>query len=174
MGSPQLQEGPVRVYRAVRLVRERAVRLVPKRAAGLVLLSILVALCTFACTTLPAPKFSRYSFPKNAFIEPVTRAYEKVGTVRAKVNFPTLDPTRDEDALCRNYFNKAVADLVRMAQKKGADAVIEVRSVVFYEGAKSDTFSTPECADDGEEGQALAQGIAVKWKTTEGSSEKAQ
>jgi len=156
MDTPQLPEEPIRVYRTVGFLSSKTARFVWP--------GIFILVGIGACTTLPSPKFSKFSFPKNAFIDPITREYEKIGTVRAKVNFPTLDPSRDEDALCRNYFNKAVSDLVLLAEKKGADAVIEVRSVVFYEGAKSQVFLTPECSDDGEEGQALAQGIAVKWK----------
>jgi hypothetical protein len=29
---------------------------------------------------------------------------------------------------------------------------------------KSETYKTPECSDDGGEGQILTQGVAVKWK----------
>lgn len=87
-----------------------------------------------------------------------------MGLVRTKVDFTTLDPGFDESSLCLNYFNKAARDLVKRAKEKGADAVIDVRSVVFYEGGKSETFPKAECSDDGAEGQVLAQGIAVKWK----------
>ncbi len=81
------------------------------------------------------------------------------------MNFPSLDVRNSEAALCKNYYNKAVTDLVKMAKEKGADAVLEVRSVVFYENGASDLLKGAECSDDGREGQILAQGLAVKWVT---------
>ncbi len=66
--------------------------------------------------------------------------------------------------LCANYYNKAVNSLVEAARRKGADAVIDVKSVVFLEDGRKEEYQTPECADDGMEGQILTQGIAVKWK----------
>jgi hypothetical protein len=101
---------------------------------------------------------------KSAFKGNVSRTYEKLGLVRSKVNFLTLDPGREESELCRNYFNKAVKDLVKTAKNKGGDAVIDVKSVVFFEDGHMELYSTPECSDDGMEGQVLTQGIAVKWK----------
>lgn len=106
----------------------------------------------------------KHSFPKDAHIGDVKRPYEKLGQVRSKATYATLDPKHDETTLCRNYFNKAVEDLVRRAKKVGADAVIDVRSVTFYEMGGSDTFPRPECSDDGAEGEVLVEGIAVKWK----------
>lgn len=127
---------------------------------GCLLLLIGVA----GCASLPEIKVKRYAFPKNhAFVGDVQRPYQKLGLVRSRVDFTTLDPNHEEQALCRNYYNKAVSELVQHAKKGGGDAVIDVRTVVFYEGGKSQTFQTPECADDGAEGQVLAQGIAVKW-----------
>lgn len=117
-----------------------------------------------ACTTLPAPKYSRHAFPKGeAFIGDAKRPYRTLGLVRAKVEFPTLDPARDEQELCNNYYNAAVQDLVKHARKAGGDGVINVMSVVFLEDGRAETHKTPECSDDGQEGQILAQGIAVKW-----------
>lgn len=106
----------------------------------------------------------RFAFPKGkAFVGDVHRPYSKLGVVRAKVNYTTLDWVHEEDQLCRNYFNKAVKDLVKQAAAQGADAVIDVRSVVFMEFGDVETFPTPQCSDDGQEGQVLAQGIAIKW-----------
>ena len=99
------------------------------------------------------------------------RKYEVLGTVRSKAEFPTLDPANEEDALCANYFNKAVKDLVRRAKDKGADAVIKVSSVVFYENGRMESFPRPECSDDGEEGQVLVQGNAIKWLPEPGKDE---
>jgi len=134
-----------------------------------VLLSTLFFSATVSCTTLPEPKFQKHEFPEDAYVENVKRPYTKVGTVRSKVNFPSLDFNRDENFLCRNYYNKAVRDLVKMAKKSGADAVINVKSVVFLGDGRQESYSTPECADDGEEGQILTQGTAVKWTGTEDS-----
>lgn len=115
------------------------------------------------CTTLPEPSFKKYSFPKGAYVDPVVRPYETIGYVRSKVDFPTLDAAREEEALCRNYYNKAVAELLKHAREKKADAVIDVRSVVFMQDGSREVYKTPECSDDGEEGQILLQGVAVKW-----------
>jgi hypothetical protein len=117
-----------------------------------------------ACTTLPSPKHGRYRFPKEAHVGDVKRPYTVLGQVRAKIDFPTLDPESDERTLCRNYYNRAVQDLVRRARDQGADAVIDVKSVVFLEDGRREEYATPECSDDGGEGQILAQGVAVKWK----------
>jgi hypothetical protein len=120
-----------------------------------------------ACSSLPSPKISKHKFPeKDAYVGEVKRAYKTLGVVRAKVDFPTLDPTNpdlDESKLCKNYYNKAVTDLLNAAHDKGADAVVDVKSVVFYEDGRHETYPTPECSDEGDEGQILAQGIAVKW-----------
>jgi hypothetical protein len=132
--------------------------------------SAFAAWAVLACTTLPKPKQSWYTFPKDAHVEDVSRASDRLGVVRSKVNFRTLDADYDEDKLCKNYYNKAVAELVRHAKAKGADAVIEVRSVVFLENGKSEIHKTPECSDDGEEGQILAMGVAVRWKKDDGPS----
>ena len=117
------------------------------------------------CSTLPSVSHKDYSFPKEkAFFGDVKRGYTTFGLVRTKVNYQSLDPQREEDDLCRNYFNKAVIDLTKMAEEKGADGVIDVKSVIFLEDGRTESYPTPECADDGIEGQVLAQGIAVKWK----------
>ena len=102
------------------------------RAALICLSAASLVGAAIACTTLPTPKFDKHEFPKKrAFVEPVKRPYAVIGLVRSKVDYPTLDPLRDDEELCKNYYNKAVEDLVRMARDKGADAVIEVRSAVF-------------------------------------------
>jgi hypothetical protein len=114
---------------------------------------------------LPEPKFDPYFFPKNeAFVTDVKRPYDKLGEVKTRVDYDTMDFKRDEQELCRNYYNKAVRDLVKLAKEKGADAVIDIKSVVYYEDGKVELFEKPECADDGEGGQILVRGVAVKWK----------
>jgi hypothetical protein len=116
-----------------------------------------------ACTTLPDVKHKTYEFPGAAFIRKPARAYVPITAVRARVDFPSLDPAREEAELCRNYFNKAARDLVKMAQEKGGTAVVNVRSVVFLADGKRETYPQPECSDDGNEGQVLVEGTAVRW-----------
>jgi hypothetical protein len=120
-----------------------------------------------ACSSpLPDTKMHPFTFPKDEAIvgDAKGRPYEKLGVVRSRVDFNSLDPTHEEKTLCSNYFNKAVRDLVKQAKDQGADAVIDVKSIVFYDDGQSKTFATAECSDDGQQGQVLAQGIAVKWK----------
>lgn len=149
-----------------------------KRFTAVVALAAMVA----SCSSMPEPKVKWYDFPKEAYIEKPDRPHEVVGIVRTKVEFPTLLAEYDESALCRNYFNKAARDLLKRAEKLGADAVIELRSVVFLVDGRREVHSTPECADDGQEGQVLAEARAVKWKapvetpepTSKAPSEKEQ
>lgn len=124
----------------------------------------LICFLIFACASMPEPKVTHYDFPKNAFVGDVKRPYIVLGPVKSKVNFQTLDPNHDEEFLCQNYYNQAVKELVKFGKEKGADAVIDVKSVVFYEDGSSGSFKTPECSDEGAEGQVLAAGIAVRWK----------
>jgi hypothetical protein len=126
-----------------------------------------LALLLVSCATLSAPKVTKYAFPKEeAFLNEPKRPFEVIGRVRTKVTWQSLNPDQEESALCSNYFNKAVIDLVKRARDKGADAIIKVQSVVFLVDGRQEIYSTPECADDGEEGQVLAQALAVKWKET--------
>jgi hypothetical protein len=108
---------------------------------------------------------TRYTFPSDAYIGNVKgRKYTVLGTVRSRVDYTTLDPNHEESELCKNYYNKAVRELLKNAKAQGADAVIDVKSVVFYQNGESKTYPTPECSDDGQSGQILAQGIAIQWK----------
>lgn len=127
---------------------------------------VLCVVSVSACSTLPEVRHEKYKFPEGrAFLEDVKdRPYEKLGLVRARVDFPTLDPNRDLASLCPNYYNKAVNDLVKTAREKGGDAVLVVRSVVFLEDGRTEAYAQPECSDEGAEGQILVQGVAVKWK----------
>lgn len=116
---------------------------------------------------MPTQRFEIFEFPNQfAFAQAssVKRPFEPLGWVRSKVNFQSLDVTRDEAILCRNYYNKAVKQLVDTAKQKGADAVVDIKSVVFLEDGRRELYSTPECSDDGFEGQILVQGVAIKWK----------
>lgn len=112
-----------------------------------------------------------HRFPQDAvlFDRPSMKdkPYEVLGRVRTKVNFPSLDGQREDTTLCKNYFNKAAKDLLSRAKKAGGDAVMEFRSVTFMMDGKSELHKTAECADDGEEGQVLAEGYVIKWKPLE-------
>lgn len=129
-------------------------------AIGIVLSGVL------GCSSLPAPKIQRYAFPRSGVFkgEP-DRPYKTLGMVRTKVSWPSLltMPEHEEKELCRNHYNKAVQDLVRIAKKNGGDGVADLKSVVFLYDGRTEYYPTPECSDDGEEGQVLLQGIAFKY-----------
>lgn len=127
--------------------------------------ALLLAVSLGACSTLPTPDHKRYDFPKDeAFYDaPKDRRYERLGLVRSRIDYPSLDVEWEEKRLCQNYFNKAVKDLVKFAHEKGGEAVIEVRSVVFLLNERFEMHPRAECSDDGEEGQVLAQGIAIRY-----------
>jgi hypothetical protein len=126
-----------------------------------------IAIFASSCASpLPDTTMHPFTYPKESAIvgDAKGRPYEKLGIVRSRVDFNSLDPTHEERTLCNNYFNKAVRDLVKQAKDQGGDAVIDVKSIVFYDDGQSKTFPTAECSDDGQQGQVLAQGIVVKWK----------
>jgi hypothetical protein len=119
-----------------------------------------------SCSTLPESKFKSYTFPEGSVFvdEKPTRRFKIVGPVRVRVNFSSLNPEREEQELCRNYYNKGAKDLLKRAKRDlKADAVIEVRSIVYFMDGKSTRYSTPECADDGNEGQILLEGKAIRY-----------
>lgn len=124
-----------------------------------------LALALSACSTLPSQSHSTYAFPKDATVVTPKRLFTRLGMVKAKANYPTLEEDEENaQKNCRNYYNKAVSDLVKLAKKQGADAVIEVRSVVFLIDGKTEMFDRPECIDDGADAQVLVAGVAVKWE----------
>mgnify|MGYP007063368841 CR=1 FL=1 len=127
----------------------------------------LMMISLVSCATLPEPEHEVHKFPKNAYIKIPDKEFEKLGLVRAKVNFPTLHWDAPLQRLCQNYFNKATKQLISLAKKNGGDAVVDVKSVVFFMDGTSQTYSKAECADDGLEGQNLARGVAVRWKRPE-------
>ena len=96
-------------------------------------------------------------------LPPQDRPFQPVGWVRTKEPFITIDPDADLNKLCANYYNKAAASLLREARKAGADAVVSVRSVTFLLNGATEEHKTPECADDGGEGEILLKGVAVRW-----------
>lgn len=134
--------------------------------------ALVFLLLAAGCASRPAViQHPVFSFPKeSAFTDDVTRPYEVLGQVRARVDFPSLDSNREIEDLCKNYFHKGVRQLVKFAREKGGDAVIGVRSIVFLEDGRREEYPRAECSDDGAEGQLLAQGIAVRWKPEPGAS----
>jgi len=125
-----------------------------------------------ACaSSLPTERHDHYTFPEHdVFKETPTgkdskRPYEVLGWVRAKAGYPTFEQAEvGGAALCVNYFNKAAASLLDEAEKAGGDAVIQVRSVVLTLDGKFQEYPTPECSDDGAEGEILLKGIAIRYK----------
>lgn len=123
------------------------------------------------CATpqLPEEHHVHYSFPPvRVYVEePTGKAegwpYKVMGWVRAKASFPTMEQAINNPGLCKNYYNKAARDLLKEAGKVKADAVIKVRSVVFMIDGKTEEHDTPECSDDGAEGEILLRGIAIKF-----------
>lgn len=119
------------------------------------------------CSSLPKVEHKVYRFPPaNAFVEspPAGKQYTVLGWVRAKTPFVTMDPDTNLKALCANYYNKAVASLLAEAKKAGGDAVAEIRSVTFLLNGKVEEHVTPECSDDGGEGEILVRGVAIRYK----------
>jgi len=137
-----------------------------------ILAAVLVAAAVFsACSsTPPAKKKSEPMKPLPAavsFDDGGGRPYQRVGIVRAWQEFKTeLDESFDDQEFqrrCRIAFREAAAKLLRIAQENGGDAVIQARSVVFLADGRKEYVASPECADDGDEGEALVQGMAVRW-----------
>jgi hypothetical protein len=118
------------------------------------------------CASVPEAKVDHFTFPsKSVFVGDVNRPYTVLGPVRSKVDFTSLDSGHEERELCKNYYTKSARELLKYARTQGADAVIDMQSVVFLQDGRRETYKTPECSDDGGEGQILTQGVAVKWKT---------
>jgi len=117
---------------------------------------------------MPLPSMKKFEFPRNlAFIDKPDRPYKTLGIVKSKVTWPSLDPIHEEKDLCRNYFNKGVTDLIKHSKQNGGEGVADIKSVVFLMDGKTEYYKTPECSDDGEEGQVLLQGIAFRFKKFE-------
>ncbi|MBC7385423.1 MAG: hypothetical protein H7301_04555 [Cryobacterium sp.] len=119
-----------------------------------------------SCASLPDPKYTAFEFPEDAvFIDTKpAQKYKVLGPVRVRVRYSSLNAEREEQDLCKNYFNKGARDLLKRARRDlKADAVINVRSVVYYMDGKSKSFTTAECSDDGGEGQILMEGKAIRY-----------
>jgi len=135
------------------------------RVFGGISAGFLTVVC-FSCASLPDPEFKKYSFPEQeVFVDTKpTRKYKELGPVRVRVNYNSLNPDREDQDLCRNYFNKGATDLLKRAKRdRKGDAVIDVRSVVYYMDGKTKKFATAECSDDGGEGQILMEGKAIQY-----------
>lgn len=130
-------------------------------------ISVLAGMIALAssCTTLPKVVHEKHKFPRGAYVGDPGRPFKKLGLVKTKTLYPTLDPDSDERVLCKVYYNKAVKDLLKRAHDVKADAVVNIHSAVFMIDGRSEFFATPECTDDGQEGQVLVEGIAVRWKS---------
>jgi hypothetical protein len=122
-------------------------------------------------TSLPEEHHATFRFPeKLVFLEEPTgdlkgKPYEVLGWVRTREHFPTLEQDPNSQKLCQNYYNKAARELLKQAKKEAkGDAVIKVRSVIMLLNGKTEEHLTPECSDDGAEGEILLRGIAIKWK----------
>lgn len=142
---------------------------------SLILLALFLWAIATSCTSSPSkPAYKKHSFPQEGvFVGDVKRPYEKLGLVRWRENYMTLDEDHDEDILCKNYYNRAVRSLLAEAKKQRADAVIDVKSVTFLIDGRVETHATAECSDEGAEGQVLVQGVAVKWLPEPGPSPSA-
>lgn len=139
-------------------------RAIPTAVRAYIAAPILVGL--FSCATLPASKYKAYDFPEQGVFveEKPARRYKVLGPVRVRVNYSSLNPEREEQDLCRNYYNKGVNDLLKRAKRdQRGDAVIDIRSVVYFMDGKQKRFATPECSDDGQEGQILLEGKAIRY-----------
>ena len=147
--------------------------LIPPKRVLRTLSRLAFAWCGFAllasagCRTLSDPEVKEYPFPTNVYVGEPGRPFQALGRVRTKVEWTSLNSTEDEDKLCLNYYNKALFDLYMRARERGADAVVGARSVTFQMDGKVEAHRSPECSDDGQTGQILAEGVAVKWKPFE-------
>ena len=136
---------------------------------GLLILSAFGAGCA---TDLPEPKHEHFKMPEKAFFielptgEFENRPYEVLGWVKSKADYSTMsvDEPLGDISNCKNNYNKAAAQLVKEAKKAGADAVIKVRSVVLLIDGKIEEHTTPECSDDGQHGEILLRGVAIRFK----------
>ena len=130
-----------------------------------------LALLQVGCASAPLPEehHDHYAFPPYRVYleEPTGKAigvpYKILGWVRSKAEFATMEQEVNNSKLCKNYYNKAARLLLKEADKVHADAVIKVRSVVFNLDGTVEEHATPECSDDGAEGEVLLRGIAIKF-----------
>lgn len=133
-----------------------------------------------SCASIPEVPYTKYEFPKKGvYVElppaehVAGRKYDILGFVRTKVNYGSMNPDKDESELCQNYYNKAARDLLKRARAEAkGDAVIETRSVVFFMDGLTKEYKTPECSDDGAEGQILLVGKVIRYQKSDTTEKK--
>ena len=70
---------------------------------------------------------------------------------------------REFQRRCKLAFRGAAEKVLQIAREHGGDAVVKMRSVVFLADGRKEYLPSAECADDGDEGEALVEGMAVRW-----------
>ncbi|NDD90764.1 hypothetical protein EBZ37_01580, partial [bacterium] len=87
--------------------------------------------------------------PEGVFMGKPERAFKTVGTVRTWQGFPTsLDDSFTETEFnrrCRKAFYEASGKLLGIAREHGAEAVVEVNSVVFLADGRKEYHPKAEC-----------------------------
>ena len=104
--------------------------------------------------------------PKAVYFGKPPYKYKGLGVVRASKTFSTLNLEMTDEieaAYCKKVFVDAVNELLQLSKTNGGDGVADVHSVVFLADGRQESFDRPECTDDGEEGEVLVQGVAIKW-----------
>jgi len=134
--------------------------------------SIVTAVVMAACAST-APKSQKASsepprlLPSGVYFGDPGRPYQVVGTVRTWKEFATsLDDSFNEQEMqrrCNQAFFDASTKLLGIARENGGEAVMDVRSVIFLADGRKEYHPRAECSEDGEEGEALVQGTAIKW-----------
>lgn len=131
---------------------------------------LILGIFSGCASSLPEERHDSYLFPEHSVYleEPsgkdLGRPYRVLGWVRAKAEYPTMEQNANDLKLCKNYYNKAARDLLKEAKKVKADAVMKVRSVVILMDGKFEEYGSPECSDDGANGEVLLRGIAIQFK----------
>ncbi|MBS1960294.1 MAG: hypothetical protein JST80_12525 [Bdellovibrionales bacterium] len=140
-----------------------------KSPFGLLISTLILTACA---TSLPKERHLSYFFPDHeVYVDKPTgkrfgQTFKPLGWVKTKVRWPTMEQAPNDQSLCRNYYNKGAAQLFDEGEKVGADAVIQVRSVVLLLNGQMQEYPTPECSDDGAEGEILMKGIAIRYDPT--------
>lgn len=118
-----------------------------------------------SCATLPEEKIDIVQPPKSGIyldLPPqATGEYVELGDVKTKINFKMSQMYEDE-FLCQNAYHRGLKDLLHRAEAKGGNAIMNIRSVVFYLDGKNESFKTPECSFETEEGQILMQAKVIR------------
>ena len=133
-------------------------------------LSVAVAGCSAPKVKPPLPPVIEGPLlPKAVYFGKPPYKYKGLGVVRASKTFSTLNLEMTDEieaAYCKKVFVDAVNELLQLSKTNGGDGVADVHSVVFLADGRQESFDRPECTDDGEEGEVLVQGVAIKWVRT--------